>query len=971
MTIYNGFPDVPNQIKAEGSQIALVFTRTDATSGVLTWNIPSPAAGCAANTRAYNGMLITGGLAAETTADKPIDGTRYVGDPTMDSNLSMGSKIGSTMVVVALYNDITTSSAIVTGLTPTGNYFFNAHPMDNTSRYYYDGTHSYSLPDNDQILENSIPGIQKVGFPSAITLSAGTGLLAGTQYTFAFKIDGKQYSFVVDGVDAQTYQQLIDQLNAHFEKSVVPSPFVGTSPPNTGSYYFDSANQKLFLWDGHTYTQQTVFIQATAPNALSIGDHWYKPTDQLYQWDGSGWVLIANSTIIKFLHDPTVPVCDDIWFNGTIARQWNGTVWCENPTYLQTPDPTLALVMTCADYWFDSQTQFVKQWTAVDVSCSTDVPTNATTGFWTTKTPVFSPYDPHTPTTGALWYNDVAKKLYTWSGTDWDELVLFASPNPPLTPAADQYWYDIDDHIFYQRNAGNTTWIVIFVTTFGRDFTIETSCDLWLNSGTNVLKVWDTVNSVWTTVANFVISSNDPSLAPILAKCSIWIDPVTKIAKKWEGSIWETISYINFPTNPITAPDNTTWLNTTTNTWNLRTAGAWAPFIPTISESDPSSPAIGTLWFNTSDSTLRRWNGASWIQIAYSSTSVIPQLGDYWFNPATNTLHRWNNIQWIDSPGIATASIDEFGQLVFTTTSVGSTARLEIQTPIDVYQLLIPPGSIQSPNRGQDEVLELPGQQQLGVGTDGTADEKRSMINVVKQQLGYPVIQVELTTSQMEMAVDNALQELRMKSSASLRRDFFILRGKPGQHEYTLSDKTTGLNRITSIMKITRQRSGPFGGSDNQIFAQRFAQEMWQMSAGFDLISVEAYAQYTQLVERMFSSDIQFLWNERTRKIRFLQPLRSRELLLLECATEKTEQELLKDRFLANWLQDYTRAECLEMLSRIRGKYSQIPGPNGGVSLNGPELYQQAVDLRTELGKELDDWISSDPEGWLGEIMIG
>ena len=107
MGTFDAFADTPNQIHIEGQEITLRFDRTSATTGRISWDIPPPAAGCSSDNQAYCGMLLTvDTVGADRDTVKPKDGTMYVGDPTADSDLHMGSKRGTSLVVGAFYEAV-------------------------------------------------------------------------------------------------------------------------------------------------------------------------------------------------------------------------------------------------------------------------------------------------------------------------------------------------------------------------------------------------------------------------------------------------------------------------------------------------------------------------------------------------------------------------------------------------------------------------------------------------------------------------------------------------------------------------------------------------------------------------------------------------------------------------------------------------------------------------------------------------
>jgi hypothetical protein len=71
---------------------------------------------------------------------------------------------------------------------------------------------------------------------------------------------------------------------------------------------------------------------------------------------------------------------------------------------------------------------------------------------------------------------------------------------------------------------------------------------------------------------------------------------------------------------------------------------------------------------------------------------------------------------------------------------------------------------------------------------------------------------------------------------------------------------------------------------------------------------------------------------------------------------ERTEQELLLDRWAKQWLQGWAQSELWEMLGMLRSKYGNLPGPNGGITMNGDTLLSMATEQQNELLRQITDY---------------
>ena len=62
-----------------------------------------------------------------------------------------------------------------------------------------------------------------------------------------------------------------------------------------------------------------------------------------------------------------------------------------------------------------------------------------------------------------------------------------------------------------------------------------------------------------------------------------------------------------------------------------------------------------------------------------------------------------------------------------------------------------------------------------------------------------------------------------------------------------------------------------------------------------------------------------------------------------------------------NWIQRYALAVAKGILGEVRGKYSSLPSPGGGASLNGAALTQQSEQEKEKLKEELLSEIEEPP----------
>jgi hypothetical protein len=262
---------------------------------------------------------------------------------------------------------------------------------------------------------------------------------------------------------------------------------------------------------------------------------------------------------------------------------------------------------------------------------------------------------------------------------------------------------------------------------------------------------------------------------------------------------------------------------------------------------------------------------------------------------------------------------------------------------------------------------------QQGVGTDGTMDERRELGDSIRRQLGYPTVEVELTQKQIDEAIQSAVEEFRLRSASAYRRVYFMMDLEPGRQRYSLTSKATGFNTIVNIMGIWRMTAAFQSlASASGVYGQTVIQHLYHMGT-FDLVSYHLVSDYIEQLEMMFATRVTYTWDENTRQLDVFQSIRRRERVLLDAMIERTEQELMQNRFTKNWIERWAIAQCQLTLSEIRGKFAALPGAGGGVSLNAADLEEKARFNMEQCFQDIDNFVVNDIEnlGMGSEFIIG
>ena len=964
----SGYRDGPNQIKYEAQQISLNFVKDTPSSATLSWNIPSPVFGCDESSRAYNGIIVTASSVPVTQAQKPQNGIVYTGDATVSATLHAGDKIGEAFVVGSYYDDDITTSMTVSDLEGLTPYYFSVYAV--TQQLIYDpaGAHAYSLPIGKENEYKDFPGYQEVrvlgpankrvnirNYKELATGSmlgqASTNLNPTAEYVVTICSDllGENVTLPITGIYALTWDDLVKELNRQIALSM--NPIMSAVPPNTGSLYLDVANSKLFQWLGTAYDQKDLIVSQTDPNTPTIGNWWFDTElNKLMEYTAGGWV---ERPFVTYSKPYSNIVAGDFWVKpGEHAAKWEGSTWCKRALYEGIIDPSLAVALPGGTFWFNPDTGFMMEWDPVK-KC------------WTQTQVIYSGEDPSNLLPGQLWYDYNTNVLHRLSDEyTWIVVPARVSEIAAKTPADGDFWINPKTDEVKQYNFASKLWIDVDCIHWGSDPLDRKSCDKWWNSTTDKLYTWDFLSSTWVEVVNFVQSSVDPSTAPVLPNESVWIGPAGSFV--WDGMQWvaqEVISLDHDPRVPVVGEIT----KIGTKFWIFN--GTWTE-LSVLSVSGEPTIALGTYWYVPTTMALSVLSASGWISAAYVTRPQVPDVGSQYFDLNTQVMMEWKNGQYVPAELPAHFAINELNNMIVVSKTKGSKSFVKLGFDT-AFKADIKPNFFGFENViGTDGISSQPSYKTDGVGTDGSVDERREIANYILSQLGYPKVQVELTKRHVDEAIDDALETLRMRTSAAYTRSYMAMDIYPNIQVYEFSNKTTGANRVVRVLKVLRTRYGRIGAySYEDTFGSAMIQQLYY-AGSFDLLSYHLLSSYNELINQVFANDVTFNWNEYSRTLHIQQVLRNKERCLVEVELEKTEQELLVDRNLRSWLKKYTLGKSLLTLARIRGKFGSLPGAGGGIALNGQDLQTEGNAMIEECIADIDNMVISGLDQYGSSSMV-
>ena len=244
------------------------------------------------------------------------------------------------------------------------------------------------------------------------------------------------------------------------------------------------------------------------------------------------------------------------------------------------------------------------------------------------------------------------------------------------------------------------------------------------------------------------------------------------------------------------------------------------------------------------------------------------------------------------------------------------------------------------------------------------ATEKNKVFDYVKASLGSGMVEVELDPQHYEIALSKSFDVYRQKSSNAVEESYGFLELVAEQQEYILPDQ------VQMVREVFRRSTGGQNATGTlfEPFEAGYV-NTYLLQAGRvgGLATYEMFSQYQELTARMFGGYINFTFEPVSKKLTIVRKVRTTgENVLLWMYNEKPDVTLLTDNRCKSWLYDYTLARCKYMLGEARSKFATIAGPQGGTSLNGDSLKQEAVSELEKLEQDLYNLVDSQmPMTWV------
>ena len=215
---------------------------------------------------------------------------------------------------------------------------------------------------------------------------------------------------------------------------------------------------------------------------------------------------------------------------------------------------------------------------------------------------------------------------------------------------------------------------------------------------------------------------------------------------------------------------------------------------------------------------------------------------------------------------------------------------------------------------------------------------KQDLFNRIMLRLGATGVSVELTPAALEEAVRSALARYRQRSENAVEEGYIFLELQEGKQDYVLPKD------VVEVRDIYRRGLGlDNGGTSFDPFSASFTNlYLSDIARQGGASTYEFFTQWQETLGTLFGEHIMYTWKPTSKQLKLIRKIKDSETLLLWVYTQRSDEDLISDIYGQDWILRYSTAMAKMILGEIRGKFSTIVGPQGGTTLNGDKLKDEA-----------------------------
>ena len=236
-----------------------------------------------------------------------------------------------------------------------------------------------------------------------------------------------------------------------------------------------------------------------------------------------------------------------------------------------------------------------------------------------------------------------------------------------------------------------------------------------------------------------------------------------------------------------------------------------------------------------------------------------------------------------------------------------------------------------------------------------TLESRNDLKYYIIERLGYPSIDIELTDSQLDLCIDDAMRYFQMFADVANERQFLIINTKANQEEYEVPNTMKGIIEIIN---------GRIYGINTLFSIENIMYSSGQLYfKNFDLINYGVAMQYIKTLDKVLGTQVMIRYSDLTNTIKIYPTPQSDGTMLLDIFNTITEDQSTK-WYNHPWIISFVLAEAKSIWGQVTSKYN-INLPGGG-TIDIGKLREEGQNEVKELLQNLKDEYRAPPKFFMG-----
>lgn len=242
--------------------------------------------------------------------------------------------------------------------------------------------------------------------------------------------------------------------------------------------------------------------------------------------------------------------------------------------------------------------------------------------------------------------------------------------------------------------------------------------------------------------------------------------------------------------------------------------------------------------------------------------------------------------------------------------------------------------------------------------------QKENIKDTILALLGGNMIDVQLDTGTLDASIKFAINKYSTISEHAEEEAYVFYELPAEKNEVYLPPETVNVRQIFRSRYGLGQTQSNLAGSTDPFAIAAVNMYILQSSGTGGLTSYYLYHTYLKTAGNMFGAHIPFIYDRATKKLTFSRNLIVPENVILWVYKEVSDEVLLQDKYRYQWILEYSLAITKRALGNAYEQYTQLAGPQGGITLNGAQLKAEGVAEIEKLELSIKNYGAGETPAW-------